>query len=200
LEQKINATFEIEKLKRKMQELGAELPLSENTAILFESVDCGEMMLPNRIALQPMEGCDGTAEGSPGELTHARYRRFSEGGAGLIWLEAVAVVPEGRANPRQLHINENNLDDFKRLVSEIKGNSMKKNGFEAKVIMQATHSGRYSKPNGKPEPIIAYNNPLFENDNPIDKSRIITDDDLKRLEEAYGKAALLPRKVRILSP
>lgn len=194
MEQKINANFEIEKLKKKMHSLGGVLPLSENTGVLFESVDCGEITLPNRIALQPMEGCDGTPEGSPGELTHARYRRFSEGGAGLIWLEAVAVVPEGRANPRQLHINENNIDDFRRLVSEIKENSMKKNGFEAKVIMQATHSGRYSKPNGTPEPIIAYNNPLFEKDNPIDKSRIITDDDLKRLEAAYGRAAFLAEK------
>ncbi len=181
----------LEALKQKMQTTGVTFPLSENTDILFEKVICGNLELHNRLALQPMEGCDGTADGSPDELTFARYKRFAEGGASLVWLEAVAVVREGRANPRQLYIHEGNVDDFKRLVAEIKENSYKKNGYESKVIMQATHSGRYSKPEGKPAPIIAYNNPLFEKAQPIDTSRIISDDDLKRLEEAYGKAAQL---------
>ena len=185
----------IETLKQKMKMEGADFPLSENTDILFEKVKCGSLELDNRLAIQPMEGCDGTADGSPDEQTFARYKRFAEGGAGLIWLEAVAVVQEGRANPRQLYINDNTADDFKRLISKIKEDSFKKNGYEAKVIMQATHSGRYSKPEGKPAPIIAYNNPLFEKDTPIDKSCIISDDGLKRLEEAYGKAAHLAEQV-----
>ncbi|MBR2877660.1 MAG: NADH:flavin oxidoreductase, partial [Clostridia bacterium] len=172
----------------------AAFPLSENTDILFKPINCGGLELNNRIALQPMEGCDGTFEGAPDELTFARYKRFAEGGAALICLEAVAVLPQGRANPRQLHINENTLDEFKRLIDCIKSDSLNKTGYEAKVIMQATHSGRYSKPNGKPEPIIAYNNPIFEKDNPIDKSRIVSDDDLRRLEEAYGKATRLAEK------
>lgn len=179
----------ISELRDKLQIIDAQLPLSESTHVLFDRVRVGDMTITNKIALQPMEGCDSNPDGSPGELTYARYRRFAEGGAGLIWLEAVAVLPQGRANPRQLHITQNNADNFKRLICEIKENSMRKNGHEAKVIMQATHSGRYSKPNGTPEPIIAYNNPLFEKDNPIDKRRIITDDELKKLEEAYGKAA-----------
>ena len=45
---------------------------------------------------------------APGELTFRRYRRFGAGGAKLIWGEAAAVVPEGRANPRQLVINAAN--------------------------------------------------------------------------------------------
>ena len=53
-----------------------------------------------------MEGCDGTLDGQPGELTLRRYRRFGAGGAKLIWGEAAAVVEEGRANPRQLLVNE----------------------------------------------------------------------------------------------
>ena len=50
--------------------------------------------------------------------------------------------------------------------------------------MQATNSGRYSKPNGYPEPLIAYNNPVLE-DTPIDKSRILSDDQLKAYEEKF---------------
>src|SRR5699024_8887768 len=63
--------------------------------------------------------------------------------------------------------------------------------FTPVIIMQATHSGRYSKPEGKPAPIIAYNNPIFEKDNPISADRIITDDRLKELEELYAKSARL---------
>ena len=62
-------------------------------------------------------------------------------------------------------------------------------------IMQNTHSGRYSKPHGTPEPLIAYNNPLFEKDTPIDEGRIVTDDELDRIGEALVAASVLAEKV-----
>ena len=86
------------------------LPLSENTSLLKNPLEIKGKTVPNRIAIQPMEGCDGTAEGCPGELTLRRYDKFAESGAGLIWEEATAVWEEGRANPRQLWINEKSLD------------------------------------------------------------------------------------------
>ena len=182
----------MEELKNKISQLGLEnLPLSEDVSILKDEVKLGAITIPNRLAIQPMEGCDGTSEGEPDELTIRRYDRFAESGAGIVWAEAVAIVKEGRANPRQLYINEDTMDSFKRMNERIRELSMKKNGFAPIIIMQATHSGRYSKPNGVPEPLIAYNNPLFEGDNPIDKSRIITDEKLFELEEMYGKAAKL---------
>ena len=67
-----------------------------------------------------MEGCDGTYDGGVDELTRRRYLRFAESGAGIIWFEATAVCPEGRANPRQLYINENTKASFKSLVEEVK--------------------------------------------------------------------------------
>ena len=71
---------------------------------------------------------------------------------------------------------------------------MKKHGFAPVIIMQATHSGRYSKPKGVPTPLIAYNNPLFEKDTPISQDRIVTDDYLHRLTERMGEAAHLAEK------
>lgn len=182
----------IEELKNKIAEMGlSNLPLSEDVSCLGDKVKIGDTVVANRIAIQPMEGCDGTAAGEPDELTIRRYDRFAGSGAGLVWAEAVAIVEEGRANPRQLYIREDNLDAFKRMNERIREISMKENGFAPIIIMQATHSGRYSKPQGTPAPLIAYNNPLFEKDNPIDKSRIITDDKLFFLEEQFGKAAKL---------
>lgn len=179
----------IDEIRAEAEKEQVVLPFSENTAILKDPVTVDGLTFPNRIAIQPMEGCDGTADGKPDELTLRRYDRFAESGAGLVWEEATAVFEEGRANPRQLWINKDNIDAFKAMNERIREISMKKFGYAPKIIMQATHSGRYSKPHGTPAPLIAYNNPIFEKDNPISADRIVTDDYIKRIIERYGEAA-----------
>ena len=174
--------------------LGLSMPFGENTAILAQPLTVKGKTVPNRLACQAMEGCDGTADGRPDELTVRRYDRFAKGGAGIIWFEATAVMEEGRANPRQLWIARENVDSFAREVERIKDTALKENGYAPLVIMQATHSGRYSKPQGVPAPIIAYNNPIFEKDAPIDPSRIATDDHLDRVGEALILGAQLAEK------
>ena len=168
-----------------------EIPYSENLDVLGTSFTVNGKTVPNRLAIQPMEGCDGTADGSFDELTHRRYERFAKSGAGLIWAEATAVVHEGRANPRQLYLTEKNLDNYKKEVEFIRETAMKENGINPVIILQATHSGRYSKPEGVPAPLIAYNKPIFEKDKPISADRILNDDYLKALEEKYGQTARL---------
>ncbi len=174
--------------------LGTNLPYSEDVSVLRDEFKIGSKVIANRLACQAMEGCDGTFDGSPDVLTKRRYERFAKGGAGIIWFEATACLKEGRANPRQLYINENNLDDFKRQVEEIKETALKENGAEPLVIMQNTHSGRYSKPGGVPEPLIAYNNPIFEKDNPISKDRIVSDEYLDGVKEALISASVLAER------
>ena len=175
-------------------ELGVALPFARDVAVLATPLAVGDKTIPNRLACQAMEGCDGTTDGSPDVLTKRRYERFAKGGTGLIWFEATAVMEEGRANPRQLYITENNLDNFKRQVETIKETALRENGYAPVVIMQATHSGRYSKPYGTPAPLIAYNNPIFEKDNPIALERIVTDDYLDRVGEALVQGAVLAEK------
>ena len=145
----------------------------------------------NRVLFQPMEGCDGTEEGAIGELTFRRYMRFVEGAPGVIWFEATAVCNEGRANPRQLYINENTLESFKNIVSEMKAKSKALHGFEPLVIVQLTHSGRYSKPHGTPEPIVAYRNSLWEKGKEDQPFVVATDEYLDSIPAMYKKAALL---------
>lgn len=183
-----------EEFTSQRDELKLNIPFAEDVSVLGTPVQIGKKTVQNRLACQAMEGCDGTADGSPDELTIRRYDRFAKGGAGVIWFEATAVIREGRANPRQLWIHGNNIDQFKREVERIKQTAVKENGFEPLVIMQATHSGRYSKPDGAPAPLIAYNNPIFEKDNPIDKSRIVTDEYIDTVKEALIEASLLAEK------
>ena len=170
--------------------LGVSLPYSENLAVLKQPLQIGAHTAQNRIAFQPMEGTDGTDDGAPGELTVRRYRRFAEGGAGLIWFEAVAIAPEVRASAHQLRITRENLDQFKRLVDDMREHGMKANGYAPVIVMQATHSGRYSKPTGVPAPLIAYNNPVLE-DTPLPSDRILSDAQLRAYEEMFGEAARL---------
>lgn len=158
--------------------------LNEKTVIYGREV-------PNRVVLHPMEGCDGSADGSIGELTRRRYLRFAESGAGIIWFEATAVSSECRANPRQLYINEGNKDSFKNLVAEIKQRAKEVSGFEPIIIMQATNSGRWSKPNGTPEPIIAYHNELWEKGKENLPYTVATDEYCDGIVEKYAQAAKL---------
>ncbi|MBR2957776.1 MAG: NADH:flavin oxidoreductase [Clostridia bacterium] len=183
-----------EEFTSQRDELKLNIPYAEDVSVLNTPIQIGKKAAPNRLACQAMEGCDGTADGSPDELTIRRYDRFAKGGAGVIWFEATAVMREGRANPRQLWIHGNNIDQFKREVERIKQTAVKENGFEPLIIMQATHSGRYSKPDGSPAPLIAYNNPIFEKDSPIDKSRIVTDEYIDTVKEALIEASLLAEK------
>ena len=172
------------------KKLNAFVPLTEDVSVLFKPLFLSGKQAMNRIAFQPMEGTDGTEGGAPGELTVRRYHRFAKAGPGLIWFEAVATVPEARASAHQLWLRKENLDEFKKLTNEIREISLKENGYAPLIVMQATNSGRYSKPHGFPEPLIAYHCPPLE-DTPLPEERIVTDDDLKRFEEAYADMAAL---------
>ena len=180
----------LEALQLESKKLNAFIPLAEDVSALFQALTLAGKQGANRIAFQPMEGTDGTEDGAPGELTCRRYHRFAQAGPGLIWFEAVATLPQARASARQLWLTEKNVDAFKKLLEEIREISLKENGYAPLIVMQATNSGRYSKPHGTPEPLIAYNCPPLE-DVPLPSDRIVSDDDLKRFEEAYVKTARL---------
>ena len=180
----------LEALQLESKKLNAFIPTSEDVSALFQALTLAGKQGANRIAFQPMEGTDGTEDGAPGELTRRRYHRFAQAGPGLIWFEAVAALPQTRASAHQLWLTEKNVDTFKKLVEEIREISLKENGYAPLIVMQATNSGRYSKPHGYPEPLIAYHCPPLE-DTPLPSDRIVSDDDLKRFEEAYVKTARL---------
>ena len=180
-------------VRAKARELDAFLPLREDVSPLFAPLTLAGREAANRIAFQPMEGTDGTQDGAPGELTARRYRRFAAGGPGLIWFEAVATVPQARASAHQLYLTQGNVDAFRRLLDEMREISLRENGYAPLIVMQATNSGRYSKPHGYPEPLIAYNCPPLE-DTPLPADRILSDDDLRRYEAAFEPTAKLAQQ------
>ncbi|MDP3002775.1 MAG: hypothetical protein Q8N38_06585 [Bacteroidales bacterium] len=166
--------------------LGFELAFSDDISPLLAPASVEGFSIANRLAVQPMEGYDSETDGSPSALTKRRYLRYAGGGSGIIWYEAVAVSSDGRSNPNQLWINKNNSAVFTSLNDEVR-KTADQEGLTPLLVIQLTHSGRYSKPYGKPKPQIAALNQTLDKGVPY----LLTDDDLKRIQDQYVATAKL---------
>ena len=183
----------LSELQHAAEELGASYVRFETDperlkAALTRPVRVGLVTVGNSMCIHPMEGCDGTLDGTPDELTIRRYDRFATGGAKLIWFEATAVRADGRANPRQLWIHEGNLAAYASLHERILRRHREIWGATDDLLIpiQLTHSGRYAVP----RKTIADHNPLVDakTQTPADYP-VITDGELERLEDDYVAAA-----------
>jgi 2,4-dienoyl-CoA reductase (NADPH2) len=193
----------VEDLKRLSRQLEVSVEAVEDVSILAQPVEVEGLVMPNSLAVHPMEGCDGDAQGRPDKLTIRRYERFAAGGAGLIWAEAIAVLQEARANPRQLWLHKGSQEAFAALVARAREKAAQANGAGHRplIVAQLTHSGRYSKPGPVPRPIIPqrdpYRDPMTPQSypDPNRKSRIpadwplVTDEYLDELQDTYVEAA-----------
>ncbi|MCI8887821.1 MAG: flavin oxidoreductase/NADH oxidase [Hungatella sp.] len=184
----------VEEIQKRAEELGVHLPFADDTKVLGEPLKVRDITLTNRMGIAPMEGADGLPDGSPSPLTLRRYVRDAQGGSAVIWFEAISIVEEGRSGAHQLMLTRHNLDAYKAFTEQIKEAGRKANGFAPWLVMQANHSGRYSNPQGKPAPLIAYRHPEYEKLRKADDSCIVTDDYLKALEERFGEAACLAKE------
>jgi 2,4-dienoyl-CoA reductase-like NADH-dependent reductase (Old Yellow Enzyme family) len=143
-----------------------------------------------------MEGCDCTPDGKPDELTLRRYRRFGAGGAKLIWGEAAAVLEEGRANARQLLLDDANEAAVAELFTQCRQAHRVAFGRDDDLVigLQLTHSGRYCYR----RPLIATHDAYLDPRTLADKATgrivdadypVLSDNDLSRLVELYAAAA-----------
>lgn len=183
-------------LEHKIEELHLDIPLADDISILFSPIVVAGRTLPSRFVIHPLEGADSRPDGGPSELTFRRYRRFARGGASIIWFEATAVTEAGRSNPRQLWLRKKTQNGFKRLVDETRQAALKKFGthYVPLLILQITHSGRFSKPKGKSVPVIAQHNPILDSLMKLPQDYpLITDEELDRLQENFVTAARFAR-------
>ena len=198
-------------LRTHAAELGVDIPLVEDCeeirSILARPVEIKSLggktwRIGNSFAIHPMEGCDGDLDGNPGDLTVRRYRRFGAGGAKLIWFEACAVVPEGRANPRQLCIHRGSAKRLKELLETCRDAHLKEFGTceDFVAVLQLTHSGRYSFEKQK----VASRHPVLDLYPLVDREglppretppELATDEYLAELEDRFVQAAALAREL-----
>lgn len=175
-------------------ETGPDAPLAQPLTLRDGSV------IGNRFAVLPMEGWDGTTDGRPTKFTTRRWEHFGLSGAKLIWGgEASAIRPDGRANPNQLMITPETWGDLAALRETLVSTHLSQYGTADDLLvgLQLTQSGRFSRPNEKMtlEPQILYHHPLLDAKMKIDPEMpVLTDDEIRRVIETFGKAARLAQR------
>jgi 2,4-dienoyl-CoA reductase-like NADH-dependent reductase (Old Yellow Enzyme family) len=180
-----------------LERIGVQIPVDATVdprgalaaPVTVTDATAGALVAPNRLAILPMEGWDADPGGRPTELVRRRWARFGASGCGLVWGEATAVRPDGRANPNQLVIDESTVDDLaglRRLLdpAQVAG-------------IQLTHSGRFSRPAGTPAPRTAYEHPVLDARTGATAGSVLGDDELDELVECYVAAAVPRRAGRL---
>ena len=107
----------IDQLEKKIKELKLDLHLIPNVDSLKQPLKIRNLSISNRLCIHPMEGCDATADGSPKRLTRRRYQRFGSSGVGIIWYESTSINSQGRSNPFQLMLTEENKNAYILIAS-----------------------------------------------------------------------------------
>ncbi len=179
----------------------SHIVMSDDLSVMFQPIEVGGRTVGNRWAIQPMEGCDGTLDGLPDELTYRRYVRFGSGGAKLIWAEATAIADNARMNPRQLWLHDGSASAIEKMLADCRAAHRQSCGHDDDLLLglQLTHSGRFSFR----RPLLATHDPILD---PLTKDKstgrfveasfpLLTDDDLKRIEDQYLAAARLAARI-----
>ena len=183
----------LDEIKAKSKELNVDLEFSDDLSPLWKEIKIGNKISANRFAVLPMEGCDSNSDGSPSDLVKERYRKLARGGYGVIWWEANAIIAEGRANELQMMLTASNRSKFAELIKEVNDISLEVNGFKPINILQMTHSGRYSRPEGHiARPLVPQHDPLLGK---AGNEIIVTDEYLDSLVQRYVQTALLAKEV-----
>jgi 2,4-dienoyl-CoA reductase-like NADH-dependent reductase (Old Yellow Enzyme family) len=173
-------------------ETGPESPLARPIAL---GGRLSGRRIGNRWCTQPMEGWDGTTSGGVTEPMLRRWQRFGQSGAKLIWGgEAMAVRPDGRANPNQLILSEANAPGIARLRQTLVDAHEAAFGRSDDLLVgfQLTHSGRFCRPNEKTrfEPRVAFRHPLLDGRFRVTSDdQVWTDAELGDLVQDYVRAA-----------
>ena len=159
-------------------------------ANLFESVQLGSLVLPNRVFMAPMTRIRAHADGVPGELAATYYSQRAS--AGLIVTEATQISPMGKGyiNTPGIHSAEQ-VQAWSRVVDAVHQSG-------GRIFLQLWHVGRISHSSLLPnraQPVapsaIRANSRTFIATGPIEVSEpvALTISGIKETLEDYRRAA-----------
>jgi NADPH2 dehydrogenase len=203
---RIASLKDVARFREHLTSLKVEIPCDDKVAVGAESplrqpLTRGEIKIGNRIAIQPMEGWDGLADGNPSPNTIRRWKHFGASGAKLIWGgEAVAVSHDGRANPNQLMAAAQTEAGLAQLRDTLLAEHRAKFGSDEGLVigLQLTHSGRYARPNtySKPEPKILYRHPYLDRRLKLpEEYPVLTDGEIEAIIGNFHRAAAMAQKL-----
>lgn len=179
-----------DELRADAESKNLHLPWSNSFDALRETVMVGDKTAPNRFAVLPVEGRDANPDGSPSELTFRRYRRYAEGGSGLIHFEAVSYMPEARASDRQLLLTTQTAPEIQRLLDETRQAGEASFGHTPLCYVQLQDSGRYSHASGAIPRLVQPVPDLDAIFNVPENTPMLTDADLEKTRDAYVASAV----------
>jgi len=191
--------------RERLHQLNLNLPcddeiLPEPDSPMAQPLAVDGIVIGNRWVIHPMEGWDAEADGRPSDLVRRRWRNFALSGAKWLWGgEAMAVVPDGRANPNQLVIHQATEDDLKRLAEETLEIHRREFGSVDDFLLgfQLTHSGRFCRPFDKKrlEPRILYHHPILDRKFGLPEDYpLMSDDEIKSLIDRFAAAARIAER------
>lgn len=108
----------------------------------------------------------------------------------MIWFEATAVNEDGRGQPTQLYIHQDNVDKFAELVRQTRQAGIEANNTAPYLVLQLTHAGRY----GRNKVIAVHEQELDDRVGVAPNKPVISDEALAELEDDYVRAAHLAAK------
>ena len=187
----------LDELRQKIESLGLDISFSEDLSVLAAPAAVGERTVPNRFSTLPMEGRDSLPDGSPGELTFRRYRRYGAGGWGLIQFEACAVWQGGRSSDRQMCIQPSTeraiaslLDATRAAARETLGPS-----HSPVCLLQLQDAGRYRHATGT-TPGLTVRYPLLDRRAKVPEDvEPLSDADIEAVQDRMVEAAVRAEKL-----
>jgi len=191
-------TYEtLDELRRKIESLGLDISFSEDLSVLAAPAAVGGRTAPNRFSTLPMEGRDSLPDGSPGELTFRRYRRYGAGGWGLIQFEACAVWQGGRSSDRQMCIQPSTEKAIASLLEAARAAAREPFGpsHSPLCLLQLQDAGRYRHATGT-TPGLTVRYPLLDRRAKVPEHvEPLSDADIEAVQDRMVEAAVRAEKL-----
>jgi 2,4-dienoyl-CoA reductase-like NADH-dependent reductase (Old Yellow Enzyme family) len=152
------------------------------TPMMSSPISIGNKTAPNRIVFQPMECNDADSSGDPSDLTVNRYRRFAEGGAGVIFSESLTLTTASRARKSQMAITEQNADGLARLIK-----TMREVNQDSLILFQLNQSGRLSE--------AAFSKVISVYPTGDPDIHVLTEEEIEEISDNFVKATVIAKQV-----
>ncbi|MCC8121925.1 MAG: 2,4-dienoyl-CoA reductase [Oscillospiraceae bacterium] len=152
---------------------------------LLQPIQIGHKVVPNRFAINAMEGVDADENGNPTDRTYARYEGYFTGEAGFIDLEAITCQYDSISSRHQLSIMPHNAKALEQLVQRLK--RVNSNNV---FVLQLTHAGEVSDPRVSKQ-IRVTQQPLYG----FEGAELIGEDDVEKIIQQYVQSAVIAHDV-----
>ena len=124
-------------LRTHLQGLDVQLPVDDSILSAPDSPLAGSLAVGdglvagNRFCIHPMEGCDGTLEGSPDDYVYRRWQRFAEGGARFWHIPKALMAVRYHDKLREVGIHA--PANWNRLLEESKNLTLRARRFAGQM-------------------------------------------------------------------